>query len=154
MRIAFSNDHAALDTRQAILDEIKALGHEVVDYGVPEPTSVDYPDMAAPAARDLAEGKVDRAILACGSGIGMSIVANRIPGVRCAMVTDLYGAEMSRRHNDANCLALRSRAQSPDLNREIVKAWLQTPFEGGRHQGRVEKIDSVACRITEETRKG
>lgn len=147
MKIAFSNDHAAVESRH-LIKEMTAKGHEVQDFGVPTPERVDYPDVAAPAIKALVSGEVDRAILVCGSGIGMSIVANRVPGVRCALVTDKYAAEMSRMHNDANCLALRSREQSEALNSEILALWLDTGYEGGRHQGRVEKIEAVgsSCR--------
>jgi ribose 5-phosphate isomerase B len=150
MKIAFSNDHAAVEERQRMIDEIRKLGHDVVDFGTKESKSVDYPDMAEKAIEAVAEGDVDRTILVCGTGIGMSMVANRVPGVRCAVATDIFGAEMSRRHNDANCLALRAREQSPELNDEIIKTWLETPFEGGRHLNRVQKIDSVGKRIEEE----
>lgn len=143
MKIAFANDHAAVEARDSLIEVIERLGHQVIDYGVADPDSVDYPDVAEPAVRALASSEVDRTILICGSGIGMSMVANKVPQVRCALVTDLYGAEMSRKHNDANCLALRSREQSDEMNQEIVQAWLATPFEGGRHQGRVEKIEAV-----------
>ncbi len=147
LKIAFSNDHAAVESRH-LIDEIKAAGHEVLDYGVPSPERVDYPDVAAPALKALTSGKADRIVLVCGSGIGMSIVANRVPGVRCALVTDKYAAEMSRRHNDANCLSLRSREQSEALNSEILSLWLNTDYEGGRHQDRVDKIEAVgsSCR--------
>ena len=144
MKIAFSNDHAAAEIRDAIVQYLRDLGHEVVDYGERDGRSVDYPDKALPAVRDLAEGKVDRAVLVCGSGIGMSIVANRFPGVRCAMVTDEWAAEMSRRHNDANCIALRAREQSLETNKRILDTWLNTEFEGGRHKPRVEKIEAVS----------
>ena len=144
MRVAFSNDHAGLDSRH-LIDELKAAGHEVVDYGVKTTDSVDYPDLAGPALRDLVDGKVDRAILVCGSGIGMSMVANRVVGVRCALCTDTYGAEMSRRHNNSNCLALRSRHQSEAENSEISRIWMATEFEGGRHERRVEKIEAVGA---------
>lgn len=146
MRIAFSNDHAALDSRH-LIDELRAAGHDVTDYGVSTSDSVDYPDVAAPALRDIVDQKVDRVVLVCGSGIGMSIVANRVPGVRCALAVDEYSAEMSRRHNNSNCLALRSRNQSETLNSDILKLWLSTDFEDGRHDKRLGKIESVgsAC---------
>ncbi len=144
MKIAFTNDHAAVAGRH-LIDDLRAAGHEVVDYGVPTEERVDFPDVAAPALKDLVNGKVDRAVLICGSGIGMSMVANRVPGVRCAMVTDAYAAEMSRRHNDANCLALRSREQSETLNTELLSIWMSTDFEDGRHNQRIEKIESVGA---------
>ena len=142
MKIAFSNDHAAVASRH-LIDELRRAGHEVTDYGVPTEERVDYPDVAAPALKELVEKRVDRVVLVCGSGIGMSIVANRVPGVRCALVTDAWAAEMCRRHNDANCLALRSREQPETLNSEILKIWLNTDFEGGRHSERLEKIETV-----------
>lgn len=144
MRIAFSNDHAAVDSRH-LIDELKQAGHEVVDYGVASLDRVDYPDVAAPALKDLIDHKVDRVVLVCGSGIGMSIVANRVSGVRCALATDTYAAEMSRKHNNSNCLALRSREQSEELNSAILKQWMNTEFESGRHEARNEKIEAVAA---------
>lgn len=149
MKIAFSNDHAAVASRH-LIDELKAAGHEVVDYGVATEERVDYPDVAEKALKDLVEGRVERTVLVCGSGIGMSIVANRVPRVRCALVTDVWAAEMSRKHNDANCLALRNREQSEAVNSEILSTWLATEFEGGRHQERLSKIESVgsACAAT------
>jgi len=142
MKIAFSNDHAAVASRH-LIDELKQAGHEVIDYGIDTETRVDYPDVAAPALKDLVEGRVDRVVLTCGSGIGMSIVANRVPGIRCALVTDKWAAEMSRRHNNANCLALRSREQSESVNSEILSTWLNAEFEGGRHEDRINKIEAV-----------
>lgn len=141
MKIAFSNDHAGAPARELLLGKIRALGHEVLDFGTPSADApVDYPDVAAAAVNAMLKGDAERAILVCGSGIGMSIAANKFPGVRCALVTDLYGAELSRRHNDANCLALRAREQSMALNERILEVWLSTPFDGGRHQQRVDKI--------------
>jgi ribose 5-phosphate isomerase B len=145
MKIAFSNDHAGAPARDQLLKKIRELGHEVLDFGTPTSDApVDYPDVAAAAVEAMLRGEADRTVLVCGSGIGMSMAANKFPGVRCALVTDLYGAELSRRHNDANCLALRAREQPMDLNEQIVELWLATPFDGGRHQRRVDKIDSNA----------
>jgi ribose 5-phosphate isomerase B len=153
MKIGFSNDHAGIEERKRIMQELKNLGHEVVDYGTSETKSVNYPEMAEPALRALVEGKVDRVVLMCGTGIGMSIVANRVPGVRCAVVTDKYGAEMSRKHNDANCLALRCREIDPAINDDLVKTWLETEFEGGRHATRVKLIEEVGERLEHETER-
>jgi ribose 5-phosphate isomerase B len=141
LKIAFANDHAGFPARERILVKLRSLGHEVVDFGVSSDSAVDYPDYARPAAQALAQGEVDRAVLVCGSGVGMSIAANRVAGVRCALVTDLFAAEGSRRHNNANALALRAREQSPDLNDAILELWLKTPFDGGRHKQRVDKIE-------------
>lgn len=147
MKIAFSNDHAALDAREPLIEALRGMGHEVLDFGISENTSVDYPDVAKPAVEALASGEVDRTVLVCGSGIGMSMVANRYPGVRCALTTDVYGAEMSRKHNDANCLALRSREQTPEANAQILQTWIETEFEGGRHSARVQKIEDISRRL-------
>jgi ribose 5-phosphate isomerase B len=148
VKISFSNDHAAVAVRDSLLAKMRSLGHEVVDFGARTSESVDYADSAAPALDSLAKGEVDRAVLVCGSGIGMSIVANRVPGVRCALVTDLFAAEMSRLHNDANCLALRAREQDSSINEQIIEKWLATGFEGGRHTRRVEKIEEVSRGVT------
>jgi ribose 5-phosphate isomerase B len=153
MKIGFSNDHAGVVERGRIMQELKNLGHEVIDYGTSDTKSVNYPEMAEPAVRALVEGTVDRVVLMCGTGIGMSMVANRVPGVRCAVVTDKYGAELSRRHNDANCLALRCREIDPAVNDELLKTWLETPFEGGRHAVRVKLIDEVGERLESESER-
>jgi len=150
MKIAFACDHAAIDARDGVVEEIKRLGHEVIDFGVHSSASVDYPDQAAQALAAFLDGKADRVALMCGTGLGMSYVANKVPGIRCARCTDEYDAKMSRLHNDANCLALRAREQDPALNRRILKVWLETPFEGGRHQERVDKIEQVARELTEK----
>jgi len=141
MKIAFANDHAAADVRDRIVEELKRLGHEVEDFGSHGRQPVDYADYAVKALAAYKEGKADRVVLMCGTGLGMSYVGNRIPGVRCALCTDEFAAKMSRSHNDANCLALRAREQDPELNRKILKLWLETPFEGGRHQQRIDKIE-------------
>lgn len=147
MRIAIANDHAGASMRDIVIKVLQAHGHEIIDCGTDGSCAVDYPDYAIQAVTKLVQHEVDRVILICGSGIGMSIVANRIPGVRCALATDLFAAEMSRRHNDANCLALRAREQSPELNAQIVEKWLETPFEGDRHSRRIEKIESVTAKF-------
>lgn len=144
MKIAVANDHAAVEAREAVIEEIRRLGHEPVDFGVRNAESVDYPDRAIEALGAFKRGEADRVVLLCGTGIGMSMVANKVSGVRCAVCTDEYGAEMSRAHNDANCLALRGREIGDDANRRIVRKWIETPFEGGRHQRRVDKIESLA----------
>lgn len=142
-KIAFSNDHAAIQQRDALLKRLRELGYDVLDLGATTGESVDYPDFAARAMQALQSGQVDAAVLVCGSGIGMSMAANRYRGVRCALATDLFAAEMSRRHNDANCLALRARNQPLELNLKILETWLATPFDGGRHQRRVDKLDTL-----------
>lgn len=136
--------------REHLLPILKQLGHEVLDFGADGQASVDYPDYASPALRALISGQVERTILVCGSGVGMSIVANRIPGVRCALAVDVWTAEMSRRHNDTNCLALRAREQDPKVNVAIVEKWLATDFEGDRHRRRIEKIEEIAAALRKE----
>lgn len=132
-------------------EEIKSmlveLGHEVEDFGCHSCQSVDYPDYASPVAQKVAEGEFERGILICGTGIGMSITANKIKGIRCALVHDTFSARMTRLHNDSNVLAMGERVIGPGLAKEIVKVWLETEFEGGRHARRVEKITAL-----EETR--
>ncbi|MBN1478265.1 RpiB/LacA/LacB family sugar-phosphate isomerase [Candidatus Sumerlaeota bacterium] len=143
MRIAFACDHAASEQREAILEALRGAGHEVLDFGTDTGASVDYPDHIAPAAEALARGDADRAVVMCGTGIGASIVANKIPGVLCARVSTVEDAEMARRHNDSNALALGARTASTETNLSILRTWLETPFDGGRHQGRVDKIRAL-----------
>ena len=142
MKVAFANDHAALEAREIILDELRKRNIEVIDRGVSTSESVDYPDRAQAACRELNEKNVDRVVLVCGSGIGMSISANKVKGIRCALCIDEYSAEMSRRHNDANAIALRGREFDLERNRKILDVWLDTEFEGGRHQRRVDKMEN------------
>ena len=140
MRIALASDHAGYEVRNQIIDFLKSAGHEVIDCGSQHSDSVDYPDYGIRAVQRVVEGKADRAVLLCGTGIGMSIVANKFPGIRCAVCTDLYAADQARRHNDTNVLALRMRNIDPLINVQILHIWLTTPFNGGRHKRRNEKI--------------
>ncbi len=140
MRIALASDHAGYEVRNQIIDFLKSAGHEVIDCGSQHLDSVDYPDYGIRAVRAVVEGEADRAVLLCGTGIGMSIVANKFPGIRCAVCTDLYAADQARRHNDTNVLALRMRNIDPLINAQILHVWLTTPFNGGRHERRNEKI--------------
>lgn len=154
MKIAFSNDHAGAPARDYLLAKLKSLGHEVLDFGAQTADAVDYPDYARPAVQALLDRRAERAVLVCGSGIGMSIVANRFAGIRCALATDLFGAEGSRKHNDANCLSLRARNQEAAVNEKILEIWLATDFEsGGRHSRRVEKIETVSQDCCDKTPK-
>lgn len=140
MRIALGADHAGFHLKDAVkrlLDE-RRIAYE--DFGTVSEESVDYPDFAALVARKVASGEFDRGILVCGTGIGMAIAANKVPGIRAAPVVDLESARLSRAHNDANVLAVGARVTPPDRMLEIVQAFLDTPFEGGRHQRRLEKI--------------
>ncbi|MGC4377350.1 ribose 5-phosphate isomerase B [Fictibacillus sp. Mic-4] len=140
MKVAIGSDHAGVQLRQEIVQMMKELGIEVVDIGCECGTSVDYPDYAVPVAEKVAKGEVDRGILICGTGIGMSIAANKVKGVRCALVHDLFSAKATRQHNDSNVLAMGERVIGPGLALEIAKVWLTTEYEGGRHGRRVDKI--------------
>ena len=143
MRIAFANDHRGAEVREQLIEHLKKLGHEVIDFGTHSYASVDYPDFAAKAARAVTAKQADRAVLVCATGIGMSIAANKIAGIRCALCTDEYSAKMARTHNDANALALRSTHQNPLTNLAIIDMFLSTDFEGGRHQVRLNKIRNL-----------
>ncbi|MBI5695989.1 MAG: ribose 5-phosphate isomerase B [Nitrospirae bacterium] len=140
MKVALGCDHGGLELKDTIAAELKKLGVEVVDEGTVSEESVDYPDFAAKVAGDVASGLVDRGITVCGTGIGMSIAANKFPGIRAALCHDSYTARMSRMHNDANILVLGGRVTGPEVALDILRDWLKTPFEGGRHQRRLDKI--------------
>lgn len=143
MRIALASDHTGFALRRALAERLRALGEEVLDRGCPDESSCDYPDYGAAAARDVSEGRADRAILVCGTGIGICIAANKIPGIRGAVAHDRFTAQMSREHNDANVLCLGARVVSPPLALEMAELWLKTPFAGGRHAPRVAKLDAL-----------
>jgi ribose 5-phosphate isomerase B len=140
MKIAIGCDHRGYDAKQRILPVLRQLGHEVLDVGAGGRDSVDYPDFAFAVATAVSEGRVERGILVCGTGIGMCIAANKVSGVRAAPCHDGITAEMSRRHNDANVLCLSADLLGADLIDRMVRVWLETPFDGGRHARRVEKI--------------
>lgn len=137
------SDHAGYDLKEAVKAQLEAEGHEVVDVGTRSTESTDYPKYAAEASRLVASGEVERGVLVCGSGVGVSIVANKVPGVRAVNAHDAEEAEMSRRHNDANVLTLAGRRFSGDQAEPIVETFLATDFEGGRHQRRVDGIGAV-----------
>ena len=140
MRIAVGSDHAGYELK-AYLVRMLTGAHDVVDTGTDSTDSVDYPDYAAAVARLVAAGEVERGILVCGTGIGMSVAANKVCGIRAALAFDLYTAMQSRRHLDANVLVLGGLVTGKGLAAEIARAWLETPFEGGeRHERRIEKI--------------
>jgi ribose 5-phosphate isomerase B len=143
MRIAVGSDHAGYELKRELAPTLEAGGHEVVDVGTDSEESSDYPIYAAAAARLVAEGYADRAVLVCGSGVGVSIVANKVDGVRAVNAHDPDEAEMSRRHNDANVLALGGRRLERDEAEPIVERFLATDFEGGRHARRVGQIDAL-----------
>jgi ribose 5-phosphate isomerase B len=143
MRIAVGSDHAGYALKEHVRPVLEAAGHEVTDVGTDSAESTDYPRYAAEAARMVAEGDADRAVLACGSGVGVSIVANKVDGVRAVNAHDVEEAEMSRRHNDANVLALAGRRLEEGDVQDIVERFLDTEFEGGRHERRVGQITAV-----------
>ena len=140
MKIAVGSDHRGVAVKQRILPLLKQLGHETIDAGPDNPGSVDYPDYALQVARSVGEGSVDRGILICGTGIGMCIAANKVRGVRAAPCHDSITAELSRRHNDSNILCLSADLLGEELIERMIRIWLETPFEGGRHARRVDKI--------------
>lgn len=142
MKIATGADHAGYAVKQAVVRHLRAQGHEVVDVGTDDgETSVDYPDFAHLVAEAVASGGAERGVLVCGTGIGMCMAANRHAGVRAADCTTPHLAEMSRRHNDANVLCLAGRLLSEDEAWAIAEVWMATPFDGGRHERRVARID-------------
>ena len=143
MKIAVASDHGGFNLKNKIKSNLLSEGYEITDFGTDSLDSCDYPDFALPAAEAVAFGKCDRAIIVCSTGIGVSIVANKVPGIRCALCHDKYGAEFTRRHNDANVLAMGGKAVGEGLALEIVEIFLKTEFEGGRHQRRVDKITAV-----------
>jgi ribose 5-phosphate isomerase B len=140
MKIGLGSDHRGFEVKRRIAALLPQLGHEVVDYGPPSGESVDYPDFALEVAKAVGEKRVDRGILICGTGIGMCIAANKVRGVRAAPCHDSITAEMSRRHNNSNVLCLSADLLGEELIERMVRIWLQTEFEGGRHARRVDKI--------------
>ncbi|GAE27226.1 ribose 5-phosphate isomerase B [Halalkalibacter wakoensis JCM 9140] len=140
MKVAIASDHGGLQIREELKNLMDELNIEYEDFGCECTTSVDYPDYALPVAEKVASGEFDRGILVCGTGIGMSIAANKVKGIRCALVHDMFTAKVTREHNDSNILAMGERVIGAGLAREIAKTWLLTEFEGGRHAKRVQKI--------------
>jgi len=143
MKLAIASDHGGFVLKEYLKEIITESGWEYVDLGPQNDDSVDYPDFAIKVAEGVAEGKYARGILVCGTGIGMSIAANKVPGIRAALCHDTFSAQATREHNDSNILALGERVVGKGLATEIVKIWLKTDFAGGRHQGRVEKIKEI-----------
>ena len=149
MRIAVGSDHAGFHLKEHVKAALGALGHDVVDVGTQTPGSVDYPQYAADAARLVSDGEVERGVLACGSGVGVAIVANKVAGVRAVNAHDSAEAEMARRHNDANVVTLSGSRLGPEQADAIVAAFLRTEFEGGRHARRVRQIRELERAHTE-----
>jgi ribose 5-phosphate isomerase B len=143
MKIAIGSDHAGFGLKHDVVAILKELQHDVTDCGTDTTASVDYPDFGEKVARMVSKGEVDRGLLICGTGLGMSMVANKFPNVRAALCNDLFTARMSRLHNDANVLVLGGRVIGKDLAAEIVKTWMTTPFEGERHMRRLTKIKKI-----------
>ncbi|PPA69608.1 ribose 5-phosphate isomerase B [Jeotgalibacillus proteolyticus] len=140
MKVALASDHGGINLRKEIADLLTELGIEFQDFGCDCEDSVDYPDYALPVAKKVAEGEFDRGILICGTGIGMSIAANKVKGIRCALVHDTFSAKATRGHNNSNMLAMGERVIGAGLARDIAQIWLTTEFEEGRHANRIGKI--------------
>jgi ribose 5-phosphate isomerase B len=143
LKISIASDHAGYVYKEAIKKHLLAQGHEVVDFGTDSEQRCDYPDFIRPAAEALTKGQCERGIVLGGSGNGEAMVANKVEGIRCALCWDMESAKLSRRHNDANVLSLGARLIPLELTLEMVDLWLEEPFDGGRHERRIEKIESV-----------
>ncbi len=141
--IAFGSDHAGFRAKTELIKYLREKGFECSDYGTLSEDSCDYPDFAVAVSESVAKGESEKGVLICGTGIGMSITANKVNGVRCALCCDAFSAEMSRRHNDANVLAMGARVTDIEKMKEIADIFLTTAFEGGRHQNRVDKITKI-----------
>lgn len=153
MKIAIASDHAGYQLKEDVKMWLRELGHEARDFGTHSEDPVDYPDFAVPAAEAVSRGECDRGIVLGGSGNGEAIVANKIPGIRCALCHDVTTARLARAHNDVNMLALGQRIVGSEVARDIVRAWLETSFDSGRHQQRIEKISAIEARVIENGRK-
>ena len=143
MKIALGCDHGGIAIKPSVVEVLKANGIEIVDFGCNDTSSVDYPDYALKVAEAVSQGKADKGIILCGTGIGISIAANKVKGIRAAVCHDLFTAQMCAQHNDANILSMGGRVISEELAGQMVQVWLDTPFEGGRHTGRVNKISEI-----------
>jgi ribose 5-phosphate isomerase B len=143
MKIAIGSDHAGLALKGEMVSLLKEMGADVLDMGTDSPASVDYPDFGDKVSSSVSKGEVERGVLICGTGIGMSIVANKHRNVRAALCSEPFSARMSRLHNDANILVLGGRVVGSELAKDIARVWMETPFEGGRHLRRLQKISSM-----------
>lgn len=143
LKIAIASDHGGFQYKEKIIELLQSQNIEYIDFGPADETSVDYPDYAKPVADSVVNGECDRGILICGTGIGMSIAANKVPGIRCALVHDVFTAQVTREHNNSNILAMGQRVIGEGLMLLIVKTWLNAEFEGGRHQKRIDKIAAL-----------
>lgn len=140
MKIAVACDHGGLQLKNALIKNMEGQGYEVVDFGTYTTDSCDYPDYASKAAKAVASGECDKGVVVCGTGIGVSIVANKVKGIRCALVHDVFSAKATRQHNDTNMIAMGQRVIGEGLAIEILNAWLHTDYEGGRHDLRIQKM--------------
>lgn len=154
MKISLAADHGGFELKNSIYTYLKSKNYDVKDLGTFSSESVDYPDFALKAVESILKKEVDRAIIMCGSGIGISISANRFPGIRAALCWDPFTAKLSRLHNDANVLAMGGRLLGVELAKEIVDVWLSTEFEGGRHERRIAKIDDYAKKYWKKYMEG
>ena len=146
-KVAIGSDHGGFRLKQEIIELLKEQGYEYHDFGTYTTDSVDYPDFALKVANGVRSGEYQRGILICGTGIGISIAANKVPGIICALCHDTFSARATREHNNSNVLALGERVIGPGLARDVVKIWLETEFAGGRHQTRVEKLLQIEDNI-------
>ncbi|MDM8288441.1 ribose 5-phosphate isomerase B [Slackia piriformis] len=140
MKISIASDHAGFEQKERLRAFLEGLGHEVIDRGPANDDRVDYPDYAVPVAHDVADGRAERGVLVCGTGIGMALAADKVAGIRAANIITPQFAALCREHNDANVITLSGRFVEPEVNEEILRVFLSTDFGGGRHTGRVEKI--------------
>lgn len=147
MKVGIGCDHAGLELKNEIIKLLSGLGIKCIDYGTNTPESVDYPDFGEKVSDAVSSGEIERGVLICGTGIGMSIVANKFSRIRASLCNDLFTAQMSRRHNDANILVLGGRIVGKDLAKEIVTTWMNTPFDGERHLNRLRKITLIENRL-------
>lgn len=152
MKLAIGSDHAGYDYKQRILEMLTAAGHDVQDFGTHSAEPVDYPDFIAPAAEAVALGQCERGIVLGGSGNGEAIIANKVPGIRCALCWSVETARLARLHNDANMISLGQRTVSVELVLAIVQTWLDTEFEGGRHLRRIQSIAEVERRYSDQAK--
>ena len=146
-KIAIASDHGGFDLKNSVIGILRDKGFEIDDLGTSSADSVDYPDYGIKLAKAIVEQKVERGIVICGTGVGMSIVVNRFPGIRGTLCSDVYTAKMCREHNDSNILIMGGRVIGKDLAVEIVGIWLKSKFEGGRHQRRLDKINEIDANL-------
>ena len=143
MKIAMASDHAGYELKETVKKHLQDKGIEIIDLGTDSTESVDYPVYGQKCGRAVADGTADKGIVCCGTGIGISMAANKVKGARCALVTDVNMAIMTKKHNDANILAMGARTTEPDNALDMVDAWLETEFEGGRHQRRIDLLNNM-----------